>query len=209
MKTALYNIKGEQIGDIELPEKVFNIPLNHDLIQQVSVSQSANRRQVIAHTKTRGEVRGGGRKPWRQKGTGRARHGSTRSPIWVGGGTTFGPRNERVFEQKINKKMRRKALFAVLSEKARRNMLLVVDGFGFEKPKAKQLQGALQSLPCNSKKTLIALPSLQKELILSARNLSNVQTIQAKDLNALDLLSYKYLILPKESISIIEQTFAK
>ena len=115
MKYPLYNLKGEKIGTTVLPKEIFEVKINPDLIHQIAVSQSANRRRVIAHTKDRSDVSGGGRKPWRQKGTGRARHGSIRSPIWRGGGITFGPTKERVFSQKAPKRMKRKALFMVLT----------------------------------------------------------------------------------------------
>src|SRR3989339_770912 len=127
MKVPVYNQKGETVSEMELPKEILEVSPNPDLVHHVVVAQQANRRQIIAHTKTRGEVRGGGKKPWRQKGTGRARHGSIRSPLWKGGGVTFGPRNDRVYEQDINRKMRRKALMVILSDKARTNTLLIVD----------------------------------------------------------------------------------
>jgi large subunit ribosomal protein L4 len=120
-----------------LPKEIFDVEINPDLIHQVVVAQTANRRRVIAHTKGRGEVRGGGKKPWRQKGTGRARHGSIRSPLWKGGGVTFGPTKERTFKKEINKKMKRKALFMVLTAKAKNNLLLVLDKIILEQPKTK------------------------------------------------------------------------
>ena len=127
MKVSVYNQEGKEVGKVLLPKEIFEVKVNPDLVHQVVVCQMANRRQPIAHTKDRGEVRGGGRKPWSQKGTGRARHGSIRSPLWIGGGVTFGPRKEKIFKKKIPKKMRRKALFMVLSGKAKENLLLVLD----------------------------------------------------------------------------------
>src|SRR3989338_9341694 len=126
MKLPLYNQKAEKVGQIDLVDQVFNLEMNKDLLHQVVTSQIANQRQTIAHTKGRGEERGGGKKPWRQKGTGRARHGSIRSPLWKGGGTTFGPRNEKSFEKKLNRKVKTKALFTLLSAKMREGNILLV-----------------------------------------------------------------------------------
>jgi large subunit ribosomal protein L4 len=209
MLVNTYNQNGEKIGQTRLPKEIFDVKINPDLVHQVVVSQMANRRKVIAHTKDRGEVRGGGRKPWRQKGTGRARHGSIRSPLWRGGGVTFGPRKEKVFKKEIPKKMRRKALFMVLSGKAKNNLLILLDKLKIEKPKTKLMVEILKKLPSKDESALIALPELDKNLILAARNLPEVETIQAKDLNVLDLLSFKYLIMPKESIKVIKETFLK
>ena len=209
MKIPVYNQQGKEIGQTLLPKEIFDVKLNSDLVHQIVVSQMANRRKVIAHTKDRGEVRGGGRKPWRQKGTGRARVGSIRSPLWRGGGVTFGPTKERVFKKIIPKKMRRKALFMVLSEKAKNNLLILLDKLEIEQPKTKLIVEILKKLPGEGKSSLIALSQLDKNLILAARNLPKIRTIQAKDLNCLDLLSFKYLIMPKEAIRIIKETFLK
>lgn len=196
------------MSQTRLPSEVFGVELNHDLVHQVALSQMANRRQVIANTKGRGEVRGGGKKPWRQKGTGRARHGSTRSPIWRGGGITFGPTKERVFKKKINQKMRRKALLMVLSEKAKNNFLILLDKLEIEKAKTKLMAKILKSLPIKGSR-LIALPGMDKKTVLAARNLEGTLIAQAKDLNVLDLLNSKYLLMPKESIKVIKETFVK
>ncbi len=223
MKCSVYNQKGEEIEKTELPDEVFNIPMNSDLVHQVVLGQQANKRRSIAKTKNRGEVSGGGKKPWRQKGTGRARAGSNRSPIWKGGGVTFGPTTERVFKKKITKKMRRKALFMVLSAKARDNLVLIVDGLKIEKPKTKLLTKMIESWlnhetrPTGKSKIknlkdgsgLIALPKLDNNIIFSVRNIPKISTIQARDINVLDLLSYKYLIMPKEAIKVIKETFIK
>src|SRR3990167_7958338 len=137
MKVKLYNQVAEEVGKTELPDEVFGLKWNADLVHQVVTSQEANRRPTVAHAKGRGEVRGGGRKPWRQKGTGRARHGSIRSPIWKGGGVTHGPLKEKNYKKKINKKMAKKALFAVLSAKARDNEIIVLDDLKFSEPKTR------------------------------------------------------------------------
>lgn len=207
MLVNTYNQKGENVGQTRLPSEVFGVKMNQDLVYQVAIAQGANRRQGTAHAKGRGDVRGGGRKPWRQKGTGRARHGSRRSPIWKGGGVTFGPTKERNYKKKVNKKARRLALLMVLSEKAKNDQLVVMDDLKLEKPKTKLFTEILKALPSAGKKALIALPGAEKNLVLAARNITGIATMEAKDLNCLDLLSVKYLILPKESIKVIKETF--
>lgn len=209
MKYPVYNQKGEAVGSTLLPKEIFEVSVNPDLVHQIVVSQMANRRKVIAHTKTRGEVSGGGRKPWAQKGLGRARAGSIRSPLWRHGGITFGPRKERVFKKKIPKKMKRKALFMVLAAKAKNNLLILLDKLKIDKPKTKLMAEILEKLPSKKESSLIVLPEVDKNLIVAVRNLPDVQTIQAKDLNALDLLSFKYLILPKESLKVLKEIFLK
>ena len=209
MKVSVYDQQGKEIGQTLLPKEIFDVKVNPDLLHQVVVSQMANRRQVLAHTKDRGEVSGGGRKPWRQKGTGRARHGSIRSPLWRHGGVTFGPTKERVFKKKINKKMKRKALLMVLSAKAKEKTLIVLDNLKIEKPKTKLVVGILKKLPCQQQSCLIALPGMDKNMISASRNIARVETRQAKDLNALDLLNFKYLVMPKSAIKIIKETFSK
>jgi large subunit ribosomal protein L4 len=209
MNVALYNQSGEKAGTVDLPDGIFGVDLNADLVHQVMVAQMANRRQVSAHTKGRGEVSGGGKKPWAQKHTGRARHGSTRSPIWTGGGVTFGPTNERVYKKKINTKMRRKALFMVLTEKARKDLLVMLEDLKLDSPKTKPLSDLLQKLPCDNKKCVVALPSMDENIIKAGSNIDNIQTIQAKDLNVLDLMNSTYVVMPSSSAKVIEETFAK
>ena len=211
MKTVVYNQKGEKMGEIELSESIFGVKLNTNLLHQVAISQMSNRRQSNAHTKDRGAVRGGGRKPWRQKGTGRARHGSIRSPIWIGGGVTFGPTNEKNYKKIIPKKMRRKALFMVLTEKLKSNTLIVVDDINLSSIKTKEMFQIINTLFKNLNlkkgKTFIALPEYNENIIKSARNITDLKTIQSKDLNALDLLNTKYLIMPQKSIDSVVLTF--
>ena len=209
MKLPLYNQQGKKIDEILLPKEIFEVPMNPDLVHQVVVCQIANRRQKIAKTKDRSEVRGGGRKPWRQKGTGRARHGSIRSPIWRKGGVTFGPTGREVFKKIIPKKMRRKALFMVLSAKAKENLIFVLDNLKIEKPKTKFMIEILDKLFLKKGSGLLVLPKIDKNIILASRNISKIDPIQAKDLNALDLLNYKYIIMPKEAIEVIKETFIK
>ncbi|GAH27850.1 unnamed protein product [marine sediment metagenome] len=177
-----YNQKGEKLRRIRLPQEIFEIEMNSDLVHQVMVSQMANRRQVIAHTKTRAEVSGGGRKPWRQKGTGRARHGSIRSPIWIGGGVAFGPRKDRVFKKKIPKKMRRKALFMVLSSKVKDKELLVLDKLETKEPQTKIMAKMMENLRKKIKdfkegSVLFLLAKKDENLIKSLRNIKKVKTL--------------------------------
>jgi len=207
MKIDLYNQQGEVSGSMNLPKEIFEVKFNSDLVHQIAVSLSANKRQISAHAKTRGEVRGGGKKPWRQKGTGRARHGSIRSPIWKGGGVTHGPRKDRVFGKDIPKKMRRKALFMVLSQKLNNKQLVVLDKIGSEKGKTKEMAKSLSKLPCRNATTLIALPEYDKKVFLAARNIKKTSVEDARNLNVLDLLNNKYLLLTKDSIKTIEKTF--
>ncbi|OGZ19752.1 MAG: 50S ribosomal protein L4 [Candidatus Nealsonbacteria bacterium RIFCSPHIGHO2_01_FULL_43_31] len=209
MKVATYDQEGKEVGQTLLPKEIFGLEVNQELIHQVVVSQTANRRQVSAHTKGRGQVSGGGKKPWRQKGTGRARHGSTRSPIWRHGGIAFGPSRDRNFKKKINRKMKRLALLMVLSAKAKGNFLLVLETLKLEKIKTKFIAQLLQKLPCKNESALIVLPGMDKNVILASRNLKNAKPSQVKDLNALDLLTFKYLVMPKESIKVLKETMVK
>ena len=207
MKVIVYNQKGEEVGTTVLPKEIFDVKMNPDLLHQVVFSQMANRRQILAHTKDRSEVRGGGRKPWRQKGTGRARHGSIRSPLWKGGGVTFGPTKERVFKRKINKKIKKQALFMVLSAKVKNNLLLILDLDLKQMPaKTKQMAEIFKKLPLKGS-ALIALPKIDLNFIKSTKNIPQIETIEARNLNALDLLLFKHLILLKESIKIIQNNF--
>lgn len=210
MKADLYNQDGKKMeGEVLLPKEIFEVPLNSDLVYQVAVSQSSNRRQKIAKVKDRSEVRGGGKKPWRQKGTGRARHGSNRSPIWVGGGVTFGPNLEKNFKKIVPKKMKRKALFMVLSQKAKGNLVVVLDSLKSENPKTKPMAKLFNKLFLKKGSAIVALPENNDKTIKSIRNISGINVMQAKDLNVLDLLNYKYLVMPKDSIKVMKETFLK
>jgi large subunit ribosomal protein L4 len=209
MKVDIYNQKGEVAGSATLPKEIFGVDLNSDLVHQVAVSLMGNKRQVSAHTKFRGEVSGTGKKPWRQKGTGRARHGSMRSPIWRKGGISHGPRTERIFEREIPKKMRRKALFMVLSEKAKGKNLIILDKFELEKGKTKEMAQILVKLPCKNESTLIATANHDKKVFLATRNIKKTNIYDARNLNVLDLLNSKYLLITKDSIKTIEETFNK
>ena len=205
METVVYSLEGKKTGTINLPENVFGVRWNADLVKQVADSLLSTKRKNVAHTKDRSEVRGGGRKPWRQKGTGRARHGSIGSPIWVGGGVTGGPRNDKNFERKVSKKMRAKALYTILSRKWREGEVLLIDSVTLAEPKTKVAIQALHSLSnikgfenLFSKKNnaaVIALSGKRKEIERAFSNLGNVEVIEARNLNPLILLEYKYLVI--------------
>src|SRR3989344_4944402 len=219
MKVKLYNQLGEETGSVELLDAIFNIPLNHDLVHQAIVTQMANSREILAHAKGRGEVRGGGKKPWRQKGTGRARHGSIRSPIWKGGGVTHGPRKQKIYSKKINKKARQKALFMALSAKIRDSQLIVLNSISLDEAKTKKMKqifdkisGILTGYRENKKKQdsiLLIQPDSDKSLIRSAKNLDFAKIVRADCLNTADVLAGKYLILLKDAIPVIEKTYLK
>ena len=216
MNATVYNQTGKEVGSVPLPERVFNVPWNGDLVRQVALSIQANARTPVAHTKDRGEVRGGGKKPWRQKGTGRARHGSIRSPLWRGGGVTFGPRNDKKYGQKINRKMSAKALAAVLSQKLRDNEILFVDELAFREPKTKEAKQIILSLSRvvgfeqirTKRKNSAVVAFAQKDRIAekSFNNFGSIATKEVRNLNPVDLLQYKYLILtkPQESVGVFE-----
>lgn len=216
-KTKVYNTIGDVVNEIELNPKIFDVKLNMGLVQQVVEAQLANARHILAHTKDRGEVRGGGKKPWKQKGTGRARHGSIRSPLWVGGGIVFGPRKTRNFTKRINKKMKKKALFICLSDKVKNDKLILLNKFKIDKANTGELLNILKKLPVfESKikkstkelaKSLIVIPKKEEEILLSSRNLKNIEVIKADSLNVVDILKYKYLIMPLNSIEVIENTY--
>lgn len=212
MEFPLYNQSAEKVGTIELADGIFGLPLNQDLLYQVVTSQIANQRQVVAHAKGRGEVRGGGKKPWRQKGTGRARHGSTRSPIWRGGGATHGPTKERNFKKTINKKMMQAALKVALSSKARDGQLFIIDSITLEQPKTKEMATIMKRFaPILGKlsNVLLVTPTDSGTVYKSARNLPYLDTIEARNLNPLTLLSANHVILSKDSLGLIEKQWGK
>jgi len=215
MEAIIYNQKGKESGKINLPEEVFGLSWNNDLVHQVMVSMMSNKRSVIAHTKDRGDVRGGGKKPWRQKGTGRARHGSRRSPIWRGGGITFGPTNEKNYSKKINKKMKSKALFTVLSQKIKDGEILFVDSLNIKEPKTKDAKNIFVALgkvkgfeKMVSKKrnsAFISLENKNENVSKSFNNIGSIEIGEMKDLNILNLLTNKYFIMekPEEGIAFL------
>lgn len=203
----MYNTEGEQTQTLELPARIFEVLWNADLVHQVVVSQMGNRRRVIAHTKGRGAVSGGGRKPWAQKGLGRARQGSIRAPQWRKGGVVFGPRNTRMFKKTIPEKMKRKALFSVLSEKARGKEVLLLEDLPQEYGKTKVFHSLLRTLPFKEKTLLLAYPEKAKFLARAAKNISFVRPIPVQSLNALDLLSCKFFVTTKTGMEELQKTF--
>jgi large subunit ribosomal protein L4 len=212
MEQKIYNTKGKEVATITIPDTVFGLTWNGDLVHQVVTSMMSDARDSIAHTKDRSEVRGGGKKPWRQKGTGRARHGSRRSPIWVGGGITFGPRNEKDFSRKVNKKMKTKALYTILSQKVRDGEVLFVDTLTFAEPKTKDAKEVIktlaqtkgyETLATKRKNTAyIATSAKHTNTKKSFDNFSNIKLDEVRNLNPIDLLTYKYLIIENPDVSV-------
>lgn len=209
MKTIVYNQSGEKVGEVNLPSEIFDIKVNSDLIQQAVSAQLANSREVIAATKDRGERRGGGRKPWRQKGTGRARVGSIRSPLWRKGGITFGPRTEKTYGKKVNKKVKKKALFMVLSSKAKDKELIILDKLELKEAKTKEMANLLNHLPIKKKTSLIVLAKKDDKIVKANENIPYTKTSRADSLNVLDLLNHKFCLMSQEAIKIIEKTYLK
>ena len=216
MQSEIYNIQGKSVGKIDLPEQIFGLEFSNPTVHQVIVSMMSNKRTVIADTKDRSEVSGGGKKPWKQKGTGRARHGSIRSPIWRGGGITFGPTKERNFSKKINKKMKRQALFQILSSKLKDGEILFVDKISLEDKKTKKAKEILENfskikgfekiLSKKKNSALILNTEFNENNIKSFANFSNIKLDELRKINPLDLVNYKYLVIvkPEESVSFLQ-----
>ena len=212
MKSTIYTREGAEKGEVTLPESVFGISWNADLVHSVVVGMQANAREGTAHTKDRSEKRGGGRKPWRQKGTGRARHGSRRSPIWTGGGVTFGPRSEKDYSVKINKKVRAKAFATVMSKKLADNEVIFVETLAMDEPKAKDAKATIAALAKGSGNDTLATKRKNAALVVlsdrnlatekSFRNFGNIEVAQAKDINPVDLLTYKYVVVADPSAAV-------
>lgn len=215
MKQDIYNAQGKKAGSVELPESVFGVAWNDSLMHQVVTSMIDNARTPVAHTKGRGDVRGGGKKPWQQKGTGRARHGSIRSPIWRGGGVTHGPRNEKNYARAIPKKMRAKALSMALSRKLKDGEILFVDSFGIAAPKTAAAKKSLVALAgvkgfeklATKRKNaaLVALSQPTDAAKKSFRNLGNVETVDVRSLNPVAVLKHNFLIVenPEAALTIV------
>ncbi len=213
MEAKIYNQKAEEVGKINLPKDFFGLPWNDDLMHQVVVSMQSNKRVPVAHTKDRSEVSGGGKKPWRQKGTGRARHGSSRSPIWIGGGVTHGPLKEKNYSKKINKKMKKKSFYIALSQKIKDNEILFLDKIDLNQPKTKEAVVILndiskiknfEKLSTKKKnKAILVLPKKDEKISRSFRNIKGLKIDEVRNLNTLSVLAYKYLIItnPKESLA--------
>ncbi len=207
MNINVFNLKGETVGTVDVPERIFGVEPSEGLVHEAVVAQMVNARVVLAHTKDRGEVRGGGRKPWKQKGTGRARHGSRRSPLWSGGGVTFGPNSERVFSVKMNRKARRKALYMVLSDKVAHERFVVVDDLTFEIPKTSVISSALKVLPQADGRTLLIVDSANKAVRLGVRNVPKTETIAPNSVNIVDVLKATRIVVSKSDLDILVKHF--
>jgi large subunit ribosomal protein L4 len=208
-KVTLYNQDGKSVGEMVLDPALFEVKPNVSLIHEALIAQKANSRQAIAHTKDRSEVAGTGKKPWKQKGTGQARHGSRRSPIWVGGGITFGPRNDRNFSVKLNKASKRKALAMVLTDKVENEKFVAVETMSFPEAKTKNFASVMKKLPVAGKKTLVVLEPSNTLAARAARNLPRVTTLPAHSLNIADLLAHEFVVASKDAIDAITKTFKR
>lgn len=220
-EATIYTMAGKEAGTIKLPAELFAQPWKSDLVHQVVVGMQANARPIVAHTKFRGEVSGGGKKPWKQKGTGRARHGSTRSPIWKGGGVTHGPRAEKVYAVKINRKMRAAALASVLSRKWKDGQIVFVDSLTMGAPKTKDARAALVAVATAAGKpelitkrknaAIIALSKKDVNTEKSFRNMNNLLMEEVRNLNPVDLIAKRYLIIenPSEALPVLSARLAK
>ncbi len=216
LSANVYSQAGKEVSKITLSENIFGVEWNADLVHDVVVSMQGNARSNSAHTKNRGEVRGGGKKPWKQKGTGRARHGSTRSPIWSGGGVSHGPRNDRNYGRKINKNVRAKALASVFSQKFAHDEVVFVDALTFSAPKTadarkfltvfSKIEGKKELATKKANNALVVLSERNEQTELSFRNFGNVRVMNAKDVNPVELLTYKYVVVakPEESLKTLE-----
>ncbi|MFZ4631853.1 MAG: 50S ribosomal protein L4 [Patescibacteria group bacterium] len=214
LKIKVYNQSVEEVKDLELTDKIFGVKANNELLHQAVIAQMANARQVLAHTKGRAEVSGGGKKPWKQKGTGRARAGSSRSPIWIGGGVTFGPTKDRNFKKKINLKMKQKALFMALSDKFITNSLVIVDNLEFAEYKTKQFNTLLTTfekkvLNNERRDILIVNEAKEEKAKYSSRNLKGVKVINLENINLVDLLNYKNLLLTENGVKVLTDRYNK
>lgn len=213
IKVKVYNQDAASVKDLELSASVFGLKANVDLLHQAIVAQEANERQVLAHTKDRSEVRGGGKKPWKQKGTGRARVGSSRSPIWIGGGVTFGPTKDRNFSKKLNKKMKQKAVMMALSDKINQASLVIIDNLELKEFKTKNFVALLTAfekeiLPVR-RNLLVINSSKDKEVFYSGRNLKGVDIINPENINIVDLLSHRQVLISENGIKALEKQYGK
>ncbi len=210
-ETSIFSMEGEKVGSIALPESIFSVPWRSDIVHHVTTAMQANARQNRAHTKDRAEVSGGGKKPWKQKGTGQARHGSSRSPIWRHGGVTFGPRSARDYSEKINRRIRVGALLSVLSKKAKDGEIILVDTLAMDAPKTATAKSVLKTLAKGAavadlvmKKNnaaLLALATYNGNVTRSFHNFGNVMTEEVRNLNPVDVLTHKYLIIENPEIA--------
>lgn len=214
IKVKVYNQSAAPVKDLELSAKVFGLKANADLLHQAVVAQQANERQVLAHTKDRSEVRGGGKKPWKQKGTGRARVGSSRSPLWIGGGVTFGPTKDRNFSKKLNRKMRQKAIMMALSDKIAQSSLLILDTLKMAEFKTKQFDAMLKAfeksvLPADRRSLLVINGEKDEKARYSGRNLKGVNIINPENINIVDILTSRQVLMTEEGILSLAAKYSK
>lgn len=214
MKTTVYNSTGDKTKDLDLPKRIFGVEPKSEVVHQVVVAQQANARQVLAHTKDKSDVRGGGKKPWRQKGTGRARHGSIRSPLWKGGGVTFGPTKDRNFSVSVNKRQKQLAMAMCLSDKVKDNSFVVFDQLSVS-GKTKELKTWIEDMKKkidsikDGKKFLVVLDSKNAEFVRAARNLAKVHIILADSLNCIDILNHDAILTTEKSVERIDSFYKK
>ena len=210
MKIKVYNLAGNETGEISLNEKVFGVKIKPEVVHEVYLAQMGNAREPWAHTKTKGEVRGGGKKPWKQKGTGRARHGSIRSPIWTGGGITFGPLSERNYKSKINKKTRQVATRMCLTDKATGGAMFAIEDFNFSDLKTKNFAGLVKKLPAGFKSFLVLTGGDEnKNVYRITKNLKKIETAKAVDASVASLLNNQAIIISKIGIEEVEKVLSK
>lgn len=221
LDAPIFDIEGKEVGTIKLPESIFGLSWNADLVHQVITSMNNDARDSLAHTKNRGEVAGTGKKPWAQKGTGRARHGSRRSPIWVGGGVAHGPRSDKNYAKKINKKMKTKALYTILSKKLRDGEVLFIKTLEIAEPKTRNAQSVLSRVAEGSGKKMLALkkrnaaviasPELSMNVKRGFQNFGNLEVLETRNLNPVVLANYKYIVIasPEASLVTLESRSAR
>jgi len=209
MKIKVYNLEGKESSEMNLDDKIFGVKVKSTVVHEVFVAQMNNTREPWADTKTKGEVRGGGKKPWQQKGTGRARHGSIRSPIWVGGGVTFGPLTVRNYKTKINKNTRRLALKMCLADRLKNDALIVVENFSFTEPKTKLFAAFLKKMPLKQKSFLILTGEGDGAAYLMSRNLKKIESIPARDVSVMSVLNKQAVIMSKAGVNELEKVLSK
>jgi len=206
-KVIVYNQAGEKLADRTVSDEIFGVPLKNEVVHQVYVALRANARMPWANAKDRSEVRGGGKKPWKQKGTGRARHGSIRSPIWTGGGVTFGPLSARNYVQKINKKVKKLATRMTLSDRVKQERLYIVDQMDFQ-GKASVAARMRHALPGNGKSTLFLVEQHTPELTRAVRNVPQIDVVRAQDVNVVDIMHHQYIFATPEAVDVLEKRLA-
>jgi len=205
-KVRVYNQEGKETEVLELNSRCFGVEVKPELVHEVVVAQQANARTAHANTKTKGEVRGGGKKPWKQKGTGRARHGSNRSPLWIGGGITHGPRAEQNFTKKVNRKVKRKALCMVLSDKVENERMVVLEKPTFAESKTKLVANMFAKLPLY-RETLFVIPESNPSLLRMVKNIPNVKLVTVNTLNVFDAMRYPTILFEKDAVARFEKTY--